>query len=54
LEQANKREEAASKRESLALKEKQAALLREDETKQQVNLALAEVERLKALLAQKE
>ena len=40
LELANKREEAANKRESLALQEK--------------NLALAEVERLKALLAQKE
>jgi hypothetical protein len=31
-----------------------AALLREEETKEQVILALAEVERLKALLAQKE
>ena len=40
LELANKREEAANKREALALQEK--------------NSALAEVERLKALLAQKE
>ena len=40
LELANKREEAANKREALALQEK--------------NLALAEIERLKALLAQKE
>ena len=61
LELANKREEAANKRESLALNEKKvaeqemkAAMLREDETKEQVILALAEVERLKALLAQKE
>ena len=61
LELANKREEAANKREALALNEKKvaeqemkAAMLREDETKEQVILALAEVERLKALLAQKE
>ena len=61
LELANKREEAANKRESLALNEKKvaeqemkAAMLREEETKEQVILALAEVERLKALLAQKE
>ena len=61
LELANKREEAANKREALALNEKKvaeqemkAAMLREEETKEQVILALAEVERLKALLAQKE
>ena len=47
LEQANKREEAANKREALALNEKKVA-------EQEKNLALAEVERLKALLAQKE
>ena len=61
LELANKREEAANKREALALNEKKvaeqemkAAMLREEETKEQVISALAEVERLKALLAQKE
>ena len=61
LELANKREEAANQREALALNEKKvaeqemkAAMLREEETKEQVILALAEVERLKALLAQKE
>ena len=61
LELANRREEAANQREALALNEKKvaeqemkAAMLREEETKEQVILALAEVERLKALLAQKE
>ena len=44
---ANKREEAANKREALALHEKKVA-------EQEKNLALAEIERLKALLAQKE
>ena len=60
LLQANQREEAAKKREELALQEKQAAQqreeaaqLREEETHQREELALAEIERLKALLAQK-
>ena len=39
--------ELANKREALALNEKKVAL-------QEMNLALAEIERLKALLAQKE
>jgi len=47
LEQAKKREEAANKREALALQEKKASENREA-------LALAEIERLKALLAHKE
>ncbi len=47
LELANKREEAANKREALALHEKKVA-------EQEKNLALAEIERLKVLLAQKE
>ncbi len=47
LELANKREEAANKREALALHEKKVA-------EQEKNLALAEIERLKSLLAQKE
>ena len=47
LELANQREEAANKREALALHEKKVA-------EQEKNLALAEIERLKALLAQKE
>ena len=46
-EAAQKREEAAKKREELALQEKQAAQQREE-------LAIAEIERLKALLAQKD
>jgi predicted transposase/invertase (TIGR01784 family) len=46
-EAANQREEAAQKREELALQEKQVAQQREE-------LAIAEIERLKALLAQKE
>ena len=46
-EEAKRREEAANKREALALREKQASESREA-------LALAEIERLKALLAQKE
>ena len=48
------REEAAQKREELALQEKQAAQLREEATQQREELAIAEIERLKALLAQKE
>ena len=47
LLQANQREEAANQREALALQEKQAVQQREE-------LAIAEIERLKALLAQKE
>ena len=47
LEQSNQREEAAKRREKLALQEKKAAQQREE-------LALAEIEQLKALLAQKE
>ncbi len=54
LLQANQREDAAKKREELALQEKQAALLREEATQQREELAMAEIERLKALLAQKE
>ena len=46
-EAAQKREEAAQKREELAQQEKQAVQQREE-------LAIAEIERLKALLAQKE
>ena len=46
-EEAKRREEAANKREALALREKQESESREA-------LALAEIERLKALLAQKE
>ena len=46
-EAAKKREEAAKKREEFALQEKQAAQQREE-------LAIAEIEHLKALLAQKE
>ena len=46
-EAANQREEAANQREALALQEKQAVQQREE-------LAIAEIERLKALLAQKE
>ena len=45
-EAANQREEAANQREALALQEKQAVQQREE-------LAIAEIERLKALLAQK-
>jgi len=47
LLQANQREEAAKKREELAQQEKQTIQQREE-------LAIAEIERLKALLAQKE
>ena len=61
LLQANQREalalqekQAAQKREALALQEKQAAQLREEATQQREELAIAEIERLKALLAQKE
>jgi hypothetical protein len=45
-EAAKEREEAAKRREELALQEKQAAQQREE-------LAIAEIERLKVLLAQK-
>ena len=48
------REEAAQKREELALQEKQAAQLREEATQQREELAIAEIERLKALLGQKD
>ena len=58
---AQKREEAAQKREELALQEKQAAQKREElalqenqAVQQREELAIAEIERLKALLAQKE
>jgi len=54
LEQANKREALALHEKKVAEQEMKAAMLREEETKEQVILALAEVERLKALLAQKE
>ena len=68
LEQANQREEAAKRREELALQEKQAAQKREEAAKkreelalqekqaaqQREELAIAEIERLKALLAQKD
>jgi len=60
-EAAKKREEAAQKREELALQEKQtaqlreeAAQLREEATQQREELAIAEIERLKALLGQKD
>ena len=46
-QEAQKREEAAQKREELALQEKQAVQQREE-------IAIAEIERLKALLAQKD
>jgi len=45
--------QAAQKREELALQEKQAAQLREEATQQREELALAEIEYLKALLAKK-
>ena len=51
---ANKREALALHEKKVAEQEMKAAMLREEETKEQVILALAEVERLKALLAQKE
>jgi predicted transposase/invertase (TIGR01784 family) len=54
LELANKREALALHEKKVAEQEMKAAMLREEETKEQVILALAEVERLKALLAQKE
>ena len=54
LELANKREALALHQKKVAEQEMKAAMLREEETKEQVILALAEVERLKALLAQKE
>jgi len=60
-EAAKKREEAAQKREELALQEKQtaqlreeAAQLREEAAQQREELAIAEIERLKALLGQKD
>ncbi len=68
LLQANQREEAAKKREELALQEKQSAQKREEAAQKREELALqekqvaqqreelgiAEIERLKALLAQKD
>ena len=54
LELANKREALALHEKKVAEQEMKAAILREEETKEQVILALAEVERLKALLAQNE
>ena len=54
LELANKREALALHEKKVAEQEMKATMLREEETKEQVILALAEVERLKALLAQKE
>ena len=53
-EAANKREEAANKREALALYEKKVAEQEKTVAEQEKNLALAEIERLKALLAQKD
>ena len=54
LELANKREALALHEKKVAEQEMKAAMLREEEIKEQVILALAEVERLKALLTQKE
>jgi len=53
-EAANKREEAAIKREALALYEKKVAEQEKTVAEQEKNLALAEIERLKTLLAQKD
>jgi len=53
LEQARRALLQANQREQLALQEKQAAQLREEATQQREELAIAEIERLKALLAQK-
>ena len=54
LEQANKREEAAKRREALALHEKKVAEQEKQAAESREALALAEIERLKALLVQKE
>ncbi len=54
LEQANKREEEAKRREEAANKREALALREKQESESREALALAEIERLKALLAQKE